>query len=540
MADVQRHYNFADLFELAADKVPDRTALIDKRREINFRDLDERSTRFAHALLDAGVKAGDHVGILATNCIEWVEAMYGVYKIRARVVNVNFRYVEEEMRYLFDNSDMVALVYQREYAPIVIAARDAQPKLKTFFRIEWDDSDADDTLEPIEFEAAIASGSPDRDFSERSDDDVYLLYTGGTTGMPKGVMWRQEDVYFALGGGIDALTGERVTSPFDASNKINTDVPDGMVSLPIPPLMHGAGQFSIFRATCEGNTAVIVDKFDAEETWRLVEKYKINMIGVTGDAMARPLAAALAEPGASYDLSSMFVISSGGAIFSEAVKQELRAQLPKTLLIDAFGASEVGHQGMNLGANETGKPRFIVDASTAVLDDDLKPIEPGSGVVGRVARRGRMPIGYYKDEAKTASTFMVDGNGVRWVIPGDRATVEADGSITLLGRGSVCINSGGEKIYPEEVEAALKSHDAIFDAVVVGVPDDRWGERVAAVVQLRPGHALTLPELDAHARMKVSAYKVPRQLTIVEEVLRSPSGKADYRWAKTIAVGGAG
>src|SRR4051812_16580793 len=289
-----RHYNFADLFELAADKVPDRIAIIDKRRQITYRELDERATRFAHALLDAGVQAGDHVGVLATNCIEWVEAMYAIYKIRARVVNVNFRYVEEEMRYLFDNSDLVALVYQREYGPIVAAARDAQPKLQHFFRIEWDGSDADDSkLEPIEFEAAIAAGSPERDFGERSDDDVYLLYTGGTTGLPQGVMWRQEDVYYALGGGIDALNGERGTPPTGGGDKTPPSVARGGARLPTPPLMHGAGQFSIFRVTCEGNTAVIVDKFDAEETWRLVEKHKVNVIGVTGDAMARPLADAL-------------------------------------------------------------------------------------------------------------------------------------------------------------------------------------------------------------------------------------------------------
>src|SRR5258705_4440246 len=208
-----RHYNFADLFELAADKVPDRIAIIDKRREITYRDLDDRSTRFAHALQAAGVLPGDHVGVLATNCIEWVEAMLAIYKMRARVVNVNFRYVEEEMRYLFDNSDLVALVYQREYAPIVIAGRDAQPRLQHFFRIEWDGSDADDSkLDPVEFEAAIASGSPARDFGERSDDDVYLLYTGGTTGMPKGVMWRQEDSYFSPSTGTNASNNERPTS----------------------------------------------------------------------------------------------------------------------------------------------------------------------------------------------------------------------------------------------------------------------------------------------------------------------------------------
>ena len=481
MADVQRHYNFADLFELAADKVPDRVAIIDKRRQITYRELDERSTRFAHALLDAGVKAGDHVGILATNCIEWVEAMYGVYKIRARVVNVNFRYVDEEMRYLFDNSDMVAIVYQREYGPIVAAARDAQPKLRHFYRIEWDGSAADDSeLKPIEFEAAIASGSPVRDFDERADDDVYLLYTGGTTGMPKGVMWRQEDVYYALGGGIDALTGERVTSPLEASSKIDPSAPGGLVSLPIPPLMHGAGQFSIFRVLSEGNTAVIVDKFDAEETWRLVEKHKINMIGVTGDAMARPLADALEQMQGDVDLSSLFSFSSTAAIFSQTVKEQLVKLLPDHLVMtDAIGSTESGMNGIRVVAKgdapKEGVTTVLASPDTVVLDDDLNPLEPGSGVVGRLARGGNIPLGYYNDPEKTAATFVTDSQGRRWSIPGDAALLEADGRITLLGRGSVSINSGGEKIYPEEVEGALKSHPDVFDVLVVGLPDDTMG-----------------------------------------------------------------
>src|SRR3954471_7111222 len=245
----QPHYNFADLFELAADKVPDRVALIDARREVTYREFDERTTQLAHALAAMGVQAGDHVGILATNCIEWAEATFAAYKLRASVVNINYRYVEEELRYLFENSDVVACFYQREFAPLVAAARGAQPKLQHFVRIEWE---ADTTAPPIEvaaeFETAVASGSPVRDFGERSDDDVYLLYTGGTTGMPKGVMWRQEDVYYALGGGTDALPGGRVTTPFAASEKINADMPGGAVSLAIPPLMHGAGQFSMFRS----------------------------------------------------------------------------------------------------------------------------------------------------------------------------------------------------------------------------------------------------------------------------------------------------
>ena len=535
---VTRHYNFADLFELAADKVPDRVAIIDKRRQITYRDLDERATRFGHALQAGGVKAGDHVGVLATNCIEWIEAMYGIYKIRARVVNVNFRYVEEEMRYLFDNADLVALVYQREYGPIVAAARDAQPKLQHFFRIEWDGSDADDSkLDPIEFEAAIASGSPERDFGERSDDDVYLLYTGGTTGMPKGVMWRQEDVYFALGGGIDAMTSERVKSPHEASEKIDASAPQGLVSLPVPPLMHGAGQFSIFRVTCEGNTAVIVDKFDAEETWRLVAKHRVNMVGVTGDAMARPLADALEVMRDDVDLSSLFSFSSTAAIFSQTVKEQLAELLPDGLVMsDAIGSTESGMNGIRLvqkgDAPKEGITTVIASADTVVLDDDLNPLEPGTGIVGRLARGGNIPLGYYNDPEKTAATFVTDTQGRRWSIPGDYALLEADGRITLLGRGSVSINSGGEKIYPEEVEGALKSHPDVFDVLVVGVPDERWGERVAALLQPRTDKVPTLEELQAHCRGRIAGYKVPRELLLVAEVPRLPNGKPDYRRAK--------
>jgi 3-oxocholest-4-en-26-oate---CoA ligase len=533
-----RHYNFADLFELAADKVPDRVAIIDKRRSVTYRDLDERATRFGHALLDAGVQPGDHVGVLATNCIEWVEAMYGVYKIRARVVNVNFRYVEEEMRYLFDNADLVALVYQREYAPTVVAARDAQPKLRHFYRIEWDGSDADDSaLQPIEFEAAIAAGSPDRDFGERSDDDVYLLYTGGTTGMPKGVMWRQEDVYFALGGGIDALSNERVTSPYAASGKIDAGQPAGAVFMPIAPLMHGAGQFGILRGTFEGNTTVIVDKFDAEQTWRLVEQHRVNGIGVTGDAMARPLADALEKMQGEVDLSSLFSFSSTAAIFSQTVKEQLGALLPEGLVMsDAIGSTESGMNGIRFvqkgDAPKEGITTVMASADTVVLDDELNPLEPGTGVVGRLARGGNIPLGYYNDPEKTAATFVTDAQGRRWSIPGDYALLEADGRITLLGRGSVSINSGGEKIYPEEVEGALKSHPDVYDVLVVGVADERWGERVCALLQPRPGHVPDLDALREHCRTRIAGYKIPRQLLLVDEVPRLPNGKPDYRSAK--------
>jgi acyl-CoA synthetase (AMP-forming)/AMP-acid ligase II len=537
-----RHFNFADLFELAVDKVPDRLALVDARREVTYRELDERSTRLAHTLADRGVGAGDHVAILATNCIEWVEALFAIYKIRATAVNVNFRYVEEELRYLFDNSDVVACFYQREFGPLVAAARDAQPRLRTFVRIEWNDSDADDSaLDPIEFEAAVAAGSPERDFAERSDDDVYILYTGGTTGMPKGVMWRHEDVYFALGGGIDVFTNERVATPEATSDKIDVAQPKGLVSIILPPLMHGAGQFSVYRTLFEGNSAVMPARFEPEEVWRTVEQYGVNVMQVTGDAMARPLADTLERLHGEVDVSSLFSFASTAAIFSQTVKEQLQGLLPEhTMMLDSVGSSETGMNGIRMvqkgDAPKDGITSVQAARDSVVLDENFEPVEPGSGAVGLLARGGNIPLGYYNDPVKTAETFITDPRGARWSIPGDFARVEADGRITLLGRGSVSINSGGEKIYPEEVEGALKSHPDVYDVLVVGVPDERWGERVCALLQPREGRTPNLDDLREHCRTRIAGYKIPRRLLLVDQVPRLPNGKPDYRSAKDQAA----
>jgi 3-oxocholest-4-en-26-oate---CoA ligase len=543
---MQRHFNFADLFELAAARVPDRLAVVDRRRRVTFAELEARANRLAHALEGAGVQAGQHVGVFATNCVEWVESMLAVYKIRGSVVNVNFRYVEEELRYLFDNSDMTALVYQREYGPRINAARDAQPKLQTFIRIEWGGSDADDAaLAPLEYEMAMAEHSPEHDFGERSDDDVYLLYTGGTTGMPKGVMWRQEDVYFALAGGIDVFTLERVASPETASERIDVAQPSGLVMMPVPPLMHGAGQMGVLRCLFEGATAVITDTFDADEVWRTVQRERVNSLSVTGDAMARPLADSLETLRDELDLSCVVSFSSTAAIFSQTVKEQLQALLPEyVVMTDAIGSTESGMNGIRVvqkgDAPKEGITSVQPSADSVVLDENLEPIEPGSGKVGRVARGGNIPIGYYNDPEKTAEVFVTDARGRRWSIPGDYATVEADGRITLLGRGSVSINSGGEKVFPEEVEGALKSHPDVFDVLVVGLPDDRWGERVTALLQPRPGRTPSLDDLQSHCRTVIAGYKVPRELLLVDEVPRLPNGKPDYRTAKSRARGLAG
>jgi len=533
-------FNLADLFEAVADAVPDREALVCGDRRLTYRELDQRANRLAHYLSEQGVGPGDHVGLYLYNSTEYIEASLAAYKLRAAAINVNYRYVEEELAYLFDNADLVALVHHREFAPRIAAVRSATPKLRTFVAVD-DGSEADcSPLGAADYEETLAKSSSERGFPARSADDRYVLYTGGTTGMPKGVIWRHEDVFFAamMGGNPYGPQPER---PQDVAENAKARVAATM--LPAAPLMHGAAQWATFIALYGGGKAVIAPskRFDPHLVWRLVEQEGVNTITIVGDAIARPLAEALADQGPSYELSSLRVIGSGGAIFSEPVKEQLRERLPGVVLMDSMGASEGGFQGAHVGRGADGTaPRFRPDArTTAVLDEGLRPLEPGSGKVGLLARSGRIPLGYYKDPEKTAKTFLTV-DGVRWCLPGDMAMVEADGTITLLGRGSSSINTGGEKVYPEEVEAALRSHPAVFDAVVVGVPDEKWGERVTALVQPRPGHSPALDELTAHCRTKLAGYKLPRGLLLVDEVQRQPSGKPDYRWAKFIAMERAG
>jgi acyl-CoA synthetase (AMP-forming)/AMP-acid ligase II len=354
--------------------------------------------------------------------------------------------------------------------------------------------------------------------------------------MPKGVMWRHEDLFFSALMGANPYGPPPETPEQVAENAAAKGI---VVSLPAAPLMHGAAQWAAWINLLGGGKTVLTSgkSFDPHQVWRLVGQEQVNTIAIVGDAMARPLAEALDEKRAEYDLSSLRVLGSGGATFSEPVKEQIKKHLPTLIIMDNFGGSEGGAQGQHVGRGADGTaPRFRATPDTAVLGlEDHRPLAPGSGEVGWLARRGRIPLGYYKDEAKTAATFL-EVDGVRWALPGDYAIVESDGTITLLGRGSACINSGGEKIYPEEVEAALRSHPAVFDAVVVGVPDERWGERVTAVVQPRPGATVTLEDLDRHCRAHVSGYKIPRALTLVDEMVRQPSGKPDYRWAKGVAT----
>ncbi len=538
-------FNLADLFEIVADTCPDRTALVAGDVRLTYRELDERATRVAQHLRAAGVAPGDWVAILAWNRAEWIEAQHGIYKARNAVVNINYRYVAEELRYLLDNSDAVAIFFERAFAPMLAEVVGSTPKLRHFVVIEdgTDDPAADaavTALGAVEYEAALAAASPSRvGLGPRSADDLYVLYTGGTTGMPKGVMWRAEDIFFAaLGGGGFGQTP--ITTPGELAGRVP---PDGseLRSMVNAPMMHGGGQWVSWITFYSGGTVILnVDHhFDPEKVWRIAARERALTVMVVGDAMARPLTEAIDRLPADVDISGVVSVGSGGSILSPAIKNELRAKLPNVFVLDSFGASETGAAGsvMDMDGPAQG-PRFTVNEQMTVLGEDWRPVEPGSGHQGMLARRGHIPLGYWKDEEKTAATFVTDPDGVRWVIPGDHAVIEADGTITMLGRGSVCINSGGEKIFPEEVEMALKAHPAVFDAVVVGVPDDRFVERVAAIVQVRAGHPVPeLAELQESCRAHIAGYKVPRELHVTDVVPRTPVGKPDYRWAKRLALG---
>ncbi|MEV4129478.1 acyl-CoA synthetase [Nocardia sp. NPDC049707] len=530
-------YNIADLVEHAIDLMPDRVALADNGREVTYAQLEERANKLANYLLQQGVQPGDKVGIYSRNTIEAVEAMVAVFKARAVMINVNFRYVENELQYIFDNSDMVALIHERRYSDRVAGVRPNTPLLKTVVVVDDDTTGTIPTAaDSVEYETVLAESSGERDFGERSADDIFMLYTGGTTGLPKGVMWRHEDWWRVLGGGINFLTGEYVEDEWHQS-KTGAGNPQ-MVRFPIPPMIHGGSQTATFHSLFDGGKAVMIPEFTGHGVWQHIDRHKINLIFITGDAMARPMVDALAEgnpeTGEPYDLSSLYVIASSAALFSPTLKDQFLERLPNRMITDSIGSSETGFGGLAVvakGANHTGGPRVKIDAATQVLDDQGNPVAPGSGQVGFLARSGHIPVGYYKDEAKTKATFK-EFNGIRYSIPGDYARVEEDGTVTMLGRGSVSINSGGEKIYPEEVEGALKIHPEVFDALVVGVPDERWGQRVAAVVQCRGDKRPTLDELRPVLTQEIAAYKLPRSVWFVDQIKRNPAGKPDYKWAK--------
>ncbi|MFE2030856.1 acyl-CoA synthetase [Streptomyces hygroscopicus] len=530
-------YNLADLFESIVDTVPGREALVyldhpgsGAERRLTYAQLDAAANRLAHHLRDSGVAPGEHVGLHLCNGVEYLQTALACLKIRAVPVNVNYRYVEEELVYLYRDADLAALVYDAEFGARVAAALPRAGGLRHLVRVGSGD-DGPPTAVP--FTEAEASGSPGRDFPARSADDRFIIYTGGTTGMPKGVMWRQEDLFFSgLGGG--APTGEPVRRPEELAERVAAGG-EGLIFFPTPPLMHGTSTLTAFIAFDFGQKVVLHRKFVPEEVLRTIEKEKVTTASLVGDAMLRPLVDALAGSLRGTDLSSLLSVSSSGAILSETVRAQFAALAPHTLLLNNFGSSESGFNGTATADSGPEKGfRLRVNARTTVVDPaTLAPVAPGEP--GRIAQRGHVPLGYYNDPKKTAETFF-EADGERWVLLGDMGTVDEDGVITVLGRGSQCINTGGEKVYPEEVEQALKAHPEVYDALVAGVPDTRWGFSVAAVIQPRAqASGLTADAVRDHCRKRLAGYKIPRTVVFTDRIQRSPSGKADYRWARAVA-----
>jgi len=539
-------FNLADLFERAVDLFPEREAISCARADDpavhrrTFAELDRRANRLAHHLRTGGVRPGDRVGVYALNCAEWVESLLAICKLRAVCVNVNYRYVTDELAYLLGMAEPVALIYQRRWAQRVAQTLPVLPELRQLIEIA-DGSPPDPAAGPdsVPYEQAVAAGSPARDFAPRSPDDHYLLFTGGTTGLPKGVVWRQEDVFFALGGGIDVTNGHRMATPEEIAT---TGYEHPVTFFPIAPLMHGATQWGLMQQLFKGNRAVLLDRFDARRVWELVGAERVNVVMITGDAMGRPLVEVLDLPDADYDLSAFLGLVSSAALFSAPVKRRFLERFPTLYLSDAIGSSEGGAGGISQGGGVVegesgGGVTTSAIGDSEVVDDDLNALPPG--VIGRLARRGNVPLCYLGDPVKSAEVFRTGPDGQRYAVPGDWARREPDGRITLLGRGSSCINSGGEKVFPEEVESAIKAHPGVYDTVVVGAADERWGETVVAVVQLRTDYGeLTLGQLQEHCRDRIAGYKVPRRLHLVAEVQRTPTGKPDMRWAKQVVTTG--
>jgi 3-oxocholest-4-en-26-oate---CoA ligase len=540
-------FNIADVHEAIAAAIPDREAVIFRDRRITYGQLAERSRRLAHALLERGLRvrkerdalAGhesgqDHLAIYLYNGNEYYEAMLGAFKSRVAPLNVNYRYVEEELRYLLGNARARAIVYHAEFAPVLERVRGDLPELEVLLQV------ADESGHPLlpgaeDYETALAKASPERPDVPLSPDDLYVLYTGGTTGMPKGVLWRQADIYVAAMGGRK-FDGSEFSSIEEAVE--NARQGGNMKSLVGPPLMHGAAQWSSFMMMGGGNALILASdpkRMDPDDVLSTIERERATSLTIVGDAFARPLLDQLDRK--EYDLSSLMIVGSGGATLSTANKEAFIEKLPNLTVIDAIGSSETGAQASNPSNKATGVSTgsFRPGPGACVVSADLtRLLEPGADELGWFAQTGRVPLGYFGDAEKTARTFPVI-DGVRYSVPGDRARWHADGVIEVLGRDSVTINSGGEKIFAEEVEHALKLHPDVYDAVVCGRPSERWGQEVVAIVKMREGARAQEKDLLEACAQHLARYKLPKAFVLRDEIVRSPSGKADYRWAKAQA-----
>ncbi|WP_431872430.1 acyl-CoA synthetase [Nocardiopsis eucommiae] len=536
-------FSLANLMTAVADAVPDRIALVAGPRRLTYRALDDRSTRLARHLATAGVRPGENVAILSFNRAEWVESFLGVLRAGAVPVNVNYRYVAGELRHVLSDAHAVALIAEDSLATTVAAVRSDLPRLRHVLLLE-DGSERDASLHGVDYEEALAAHGPDSgdgavELPVTSGDDHYLLYTGGTTGYPKGVLWRQADVFRAAVERRDP-GAPRAGSTRDVAERAARCFPLRMLVL--GPLMHAAGQWNALSMLLCGKRVVLsTDRsFRADRVLELAHREGVHAVQLVGDAMARPLARhLLTEPDLCPELTS---VRSGGTPLTPSVRGLWRAWREDVALADAYGGSETGVCGSATAPDEhtsvadsADRRSFTMGGSISVLDDSLRPLPPGSVEVGRIARTGRIPLGYYNDPIATARTFPTDGDGRRWALSGDYGTRAGDGSIVLLGRGSVVINTAGEKVYPEEVEAVLKAHPSVEDVIVVPSPDERLGQKVTALVSLASGSARDEGALRAHCRVRLAGFKVPRTVHFVDRVRRTAVGKQDYRWAASVA-----
>jgi acyl-CoA synthetase (AMP-forming)/AMP-acid ligase II len=548
-------HNLAQVHDAVAAAVPDRECIVWRDRRLTYAEVAERTRRLASHLAAAGLGAHrerstlaghesgqDHLGCYLHNGNEYLEAMLGAFKARVAPFNVNYRYVAEELRYLLRDAQARALVYHSAFADRVAEVRDDLPDLTVLLQVD-DGSGAPLLPGATWYEDALAAADPAGPDVELSPDDLYILYTGGTTGMPKGVLWRQADIYVGAMGGRNLGTGAEWGSLDEIVEAARNG---GAKVLPAPPFMHGAGHWVSFNALTGGNTIVIQDDtvaFDADDVLRTIGREGANMLLIVGDAFGRPLVdqlEAAAEQGKPYDVSSLLLVASGGAPLNSTLKDRILAQLPTVMVMDAVGASETGAQMSHVSAagQQATTGTFTPGPGAAIVSPDLTEVlAAGHEEVGWLAQQGRVPLGYLGDAEKTARTFPVI-DGIRYSVPGDRARLTAEGLIELYGRDSVTINSGGEKIFAEEVEQALAHHPDVYDVVVAGRPSERWGQEVVAIVQLRDGAAVDEASLLAEAESHIARYKLPKAFRFVDHIERSPSGKADYRWAKEQALAG--
>jgi fatty-acyl-CoA synthase len=527
-------WNFADLWELNAEVLPDAPAIVYGDRLESWSEFDQRADGVAAWLLNLGVVEQDKVAQYLYNAPEYLESMFAAYKAGLVPVNTNYRYSDDELVYLWDNADAVAVVFHGAFADRIDRLRERLPRVKGWLWVDDGTGPCPGWATPYEDAAKAAVGRQVGPWG-RDGDHLYMLYTGGTTGMPKGVMWRQDDLVMLLASQLGG--GFPETPDLDVVRAMRTG--PGPTALPACPLMHGTGGLIAMVTLTQGGAVALLREraFDAVELLDVVVRQRVNIVVIVGDAFAKPMLRALdAEPGR-WDLSSLVAMTSSGVMWSEATKQGLLRHHAAMMLMDGFSSSEALGMGMSVsGAGSTAETaKFSLGPNARVITEDGRFVEPGSEEIGMVGVGGRVPLGYYKDEEKSARTFKVI-DGVRYSIPGDFATVEADGTIRLLGRGSVCINTGGEKVFPEEVEEALKTHPDVRDAVVVGVPDEKWGEAITALVELAPGAVPEHQELIDHVKGRLAAFKAPKAIIVVDTVGRAPNGKVDYAKSRSIAV----